>query len=46
MLAITALVCPVCESRGTLVLGYGPQATAADTDVLGALESTPPPEPA
>lgn len=43
MLAIAALACPVCESRGTLVVSYGPQTSAVDADVLAALESTPPP---
>jgi hypothetical protein len=43
MLAIVALVCPVCAARGTLVLGYGPDATAEDSDVLPALLSAPPP---
>jgi hypothetical protein len=38
MLAVAALVCPVCSARGTLVLGYGPEATAEDSDVLQVLD--------
>jgi hypothetical protein len=45
MLAVAALVCPSCGSRGTLVLGYGPVATIEDADVLTALEAAPAPEP-
>jgi hypothetical protein len=37
MLAIAALVCPVCGTPGTLVLGYGPEATRDDSDVLARL---------
>lgn len=37
MLAVVALACPACGARGTLVLGYGPSATAEDADVLLAL---------
>ena len=37
MLAIAALVCPICDTQGTIVLGYGPNATPVDTDVLAAL---------
>ncbi len=34
MLAVFALVCPLCNSQGTLVLGYGPEAGADDAEVL------------
>jgi hypothetical protein len=37
MLAVAALVCPVCHTSGTLVLGYGPEADPVDADVLAAL---------
>lgn len=37
MLAVAALVCPVCNTSGTLVLGYGPEASADDADVLASL---------
>ena len=37
MLAVVALVCPICTTHGTLVLGYGPEATPDDADVLAAL---------
>ncbi len=37
MMAVVALSCPVCSSKGTAVLGYGPMASAEDSDVLVAL---------
>jgi len=37
MLAVFALVCPLCRSHGTLVVGYGPDASLDDADVLAAL---------
>ncbi len=37
MVAVVALTCPACGSRGTLVLGFGPMATEQDSDVLKAL---------
>jgi hypothetical protein len=37
MLAVFALVCPLCQSHGTLVVGYGPDASLDDSDVLAAL---------
>jgi hypothetical protein len=43
MLAVAALVCPVCTATGTLVLGYGPDASPEDSDVLPALLDAPPP---
>jgi hypothetical protein len=41
MLAIAALTCPSCRALGTLVIGYGPNATAEDGDVLAWLEAAP-----
>ena len=38
MLVIVPLRCPTCEARGVLVANYGPEATAADAEVLQALE--------
>ncbi len=38
MLAVVGLACPHCSARGTAVLGYGPEATAVDTEVLERLE--------
>ena len=38
MLAVAAATCPHCGTKGTIVLGYGPDASGADTDVLHALE--------
>ncbi len=37
MLAVFALVCPLCQSHGTLVVAYGPDACLDDQDVLAAL---------
>jgi len=37
MMAVVALSCPRCSMRGTAVLGFGPTASAADSDVFGAL---------
>ena len=37
MLAVIALVCPVCRANGTLVVGFGPDATLDDSEVLAAL---------
>ncbi len=37
MLAVVALVCPVCDSQGTLVLGYGPEANEDDAEILARL---------
>jgi hypothetical protein len=37
MVLIVAAVCPACGARGAVVLGYGPEASAADADVVVAL---------
>jgi hypothetical protein len=37
MLAVAAIACPACGTRGTLVLTYGPEATAGDDAVLSHL---------
>jgi hypothetical protein len=34
MLAIVGLVCPRCGTKGTAVLGYGPEADPDDSEVL------------
>lgn len=41
MLAVAALMCPSCATRGTVVLGYGPSADLEDATVLAALEYSP-----
>ena len=41
MLAVVAVECPVCGLRGSLVLNYGPTATAEDTAVLLGLGDPP-----
>jgi hypothetical protein len=38
--AIVALTCPSCGARGTVVLTYGPEASADDAEVLRLLEDT------
>ena len=37
MMAVVALTCPVCSTKGTVTLGFGPASSAQDADVLGAL---------
>ena len=37
MMAVVALTCPVCSKKGTVTLGFGPAASAQDSDVLGTL---------
>ena len=37
MLAVVALVCPICHTHGTLVVGYGPEAGQDDAEVLARL---------
>lgn len=44
MAAVVAVVCPRCSTKDTLVLAYGPSASAADADVLLALPDPPPPD--
>jgi hypothetical protein len=38
MLAVAALRCPNCHTRGTIILNYGPESTLEDADVLLALD--------
>ncbi len=38
MLAVVALACPRCDALGTAVLGYGPEASDIDAEVLSGLE--------
>jgi hypothetical protein len=42
-LAIAAIRCPQCQASGTLVLNYGPSASAADQLVYQELGPVPPP---
>lgn len=37
---LVALTCPNCGTSGSLSLGYGPQATPEEGDVLRAIERT------
>src|SRR4051794_34451213 len=38
MLAVVALTCPECSTRGSLVLGYGPDASLEDSQLLLELQ--------
>jgi len=38
MSAVIGLTCPNCSAKGVLVLMYGPEAGAADNDVMIALD--------
>jgi hypothetical protein len=38
MLAVAALTCPSCGTKGTLALNYGPEASSTDDDVLRCLD--------
>jgi len=38
MLAVCALECPNCGTRGTLVLSFGPESTREDDEVLKLLD--------
>ena len=37
LMVVAAVECPVCHARGTLLLTYGPTATAEDADILERL---------
>lgn len=41
MLLVVPVTCPHCGASGSLTLGYGPEATLEDADVLQALERDP-----
>jgi hypothetical protein len=41
MAIVVAFTCPHCDARDALVLKYGPEASAADVDVLTALQTPP-----
>jgi hypothetical protein len=40
---VAGFACPHCDTRETLVLKYGPEASAADADVLTSLATPPSP---
>jgi hypothetical protein len=37
MLAVLPVTCPECGARGTLVLGFGPEAAIEDSEIMAAL---------
>lgn len=39
MVVVVAFACPHCDARDVLVLAYGPEASAADADVLTKLNT-------
>ena len=42
LVLVVAASCPVCRSGGTIVLGYGPEASGVDTDlVIGLTRARP-----
>ncbi len=41
MVIVIPLVCPVCGVAGTLIANYGPEASAAEAEVLRAFQRTP-----
>ena len=41
MVMVVPVRCPACRARGTLVLGYGPDSSPEDSDVLVALARSP-----
>jgi hypothetical protein len=46
MLAVLPVTCPKCAVRGTLVLGFGPEAPIEDSEILAALPTADgPPNP-
>ena len=42
MLAVVGTTCPGCGGKATLVLGYGPEASAEEADTLALLDSGAP----
>jgi hypothetical protein len=41
MTMVVPVTCPDCATSGTLVLGYGPDSSAEDADVVRALSRAP-----
>jgi hypothetical protein len=37
MVLVVAAACPVCGARGTVALGYGPEASPEDADLVSGL---------
>lgn len=40
MVMVVALTCPACGARGAIALGYGPDASAEDSDLVVALPTS------
>src|SRR4051794_16538329 len=38
MVMVVPVTCPACGASGSLILGYGPNASAEDADALAAME--------
>jgi len=45
MLAVVAMQCPKCGARGTLVLGYGPDASLEESQLMLELQDARPARP-
>jgi hypothetical protein len=43
MAMVIRMRCPACGTGGTLILNYGPDASAEEADVLAALDRSPAP---
>lgn len=41
MVIVVAATCPACGHRGAIALGYGPEASAVDSDLVAALPNRP-----
>ena len=41
MMMVVPTTCPECGARGSLILHYGPAASAEEADVMAALSRTP-----
>ena len=42
MVLVVAATCPSCGARGTIALGYGPEASEVDRDLVAALPNEAP----
>lgn len=44
MVLVIAAMCPICRTGGVIVLGYGPNASPEDSDIVAALVAPTPAE--
>jgi hypothetical protein len=38
MMSVAAITCPACKRQGVIILGFGPSATAEDSDIFKGLK--------